>query len=396
MIFTGDKQINKFGCNTGSVLKRRIDCNKKSLSLFKAIRFKKKHRKGFSLTLYSKRYFSDAFIVNVNSQEIQDKEHKIKLMSTLDSEYNKNKFRFSNQVANMETLYTAFNQLKMKRGVISEERLTQISSEIKEGKYVFQPLSSYKIPKRSIKLNKGMVQKYIRNISVKEKIKFFKDMKEKKKHTRIITEYMYCFEESLEGKLVAKAIHLVLNKIIKEKQYFPSNMFAHQENISSIDVIDYLKKKVSKNNLTFMIQANLKNFFPSIKKKYLMKGLAELVGIKDNKFYHLLKSYFRCGYTIKILSKSKHIGACRVKIIYKNKSKDLVYQGSVLAPLFSNIINSLIIKEINKKIEDSFTLKKKRSTDKLVSELANQEYRGNIEYKKLIKSTCFTNFYQQA
>jgi len=42
MIFAGDKQINEFGYNTESVLKRRTDCNKKSLSLFKAICLKKK------------------------------------------------------------------------------------------------------------------------------------------------------------------------------------------------------------------------------------------------------------------------------------------------------------------------------------------------------------------
>jgi len=162
---------------------------------------------------------------------------------------------------------------------------------------------------------------------------------------------------------VAKAIQLVLNKIIKEKLYFPPNMFAHQNNISSIDILGYLREKVSKTNLTFMIKASLKNFFPSIKKKYLMKGLAELVDIKDNKFYHLLKSYFRCGYTIKVLSKSKHIGARKIKTICKNKSKDLVYQGSILAPLFSNIINSLIIKEINEKIESFFTLGKKTTCE---------------------------------
>jgi len=42
MILTGGKQINKFGCNTESMLTRRIDCNKKSLPLFKAAGLKKK------------------------------------------------------------------------------------------------------------------------------------------------------------------------------------------------------------------------------------------------------------------------------------------------------------------------------------------------------------------
>ena len=296
----------------------------------------------------------------------------------------------------------ALNQLTKKSGQISEERLIQISKEIKDGKYEFQPLSSYKMPKKFVKLNKGMVQKYIKNFSAKEKLKFFKDMKEQKRHTRVVTEYRYIFEESLENKVVAKAIQLVLNKIIEEKQYFPVNMFAYQNNKSAIDVIDYLKTNVSKANLTFMIKANLKNFFPSIQKKYLMKGLTELVDTNDNKFYHLLKSYFSCGYTIKVLAKSKHIGARGVKIIHRNKSKELVYQDSILAPLFSNIINSLIIKKINHKIEESYTVGKRRTPNKIISRLANKKYRGTIdttEYKKMIKKiklTCFTNDYQRA
>jgi len=247
-----------------------------------------------------------------------------------------------------------------------------------------------------------MVQKHIKNITLKEKIKFFKDIKNEKKNTRTVTEYRLIFEELFESKIVAKAIQLVLHKIIKEKNYFPFNMFAYQDNTSSIDVVDYIKTKVSKSSLTFMIQADLKNFFPSIKKKYLMTGLAELVDIKDNKFYHLLKSYFRCGYTIKILSKSKHIGARKVKIIYKNKSKDMVYPGSMLAPLFSNILNSLLIKEINQKIKMCYMLGKRERINKVISRLATSKYRGTInnsEYKKFIKKikpTCFANTYKRA
>jgi len=65
-----------------------------------------------------------------------------------------------------------------------------------------------------------MVQKYIKNFTIKEKIKFFKDMKNEKKNTRVVTEYRQIFEEPLEGKIVAKAIQLVLHKIIKEKNTF--------------------------------------------------------------------------------------------------------------------------------------------------------------------------------
>jgi len=132
MILTGDTQINRFDNNTRSILKHRIDFNNKSLSLFKVISFKKKHRKDFSWTLCSNRYFSDAFIVNINSHQIKDKDHKIKPMLSLDLKYSNDKFKISNEIANTDTLYMGFNQLKNKKDTILEERLLKICKEIKK------------------------------------------------------------------------------------------------------------------------------------------------------------------------------------------------------------------------------------------------------------------------
>lgn len=171
-------------------------------------------------------------------------------------------------------------------------------------------------------------------------------------------------------------------------------MFANRNHISSIDVINYLKSKIRKSKLTFMIKADLKDFFLNIKKKYIIKGLSELVSLHDNKFYHLIKNYLQSGYAIKILMKSKKIGARKVKIIYKNKSKDHIYQGTVLAPLFSNIINTLLIKKINKKINTEFTSGiKKKGPNNIIYRLSEKKYSATLQN---IKPSFFINEYKRA
>jgi len=93
--------------------------------LFKTICFKKKHRKNFIITKYGARYFSNAFTVNVNSNKIQDSDFKNELKVSLELGTINDKFNVSNNIANINTLYMAYNQLKNKKGSISEKKLTQ-------------------------------------------------------------------------------------------------------------------------------------------------------------------------------------------------------------------------------------------------------------------------------
>ena len=46
----------------------------------------------------------------------------------------------------------------------------------------------------------------------------------------------------------------------------PENLFGYRLSLSPINIIKYLKKNVSKSNLTFMVKTDLKNLFPSLKK----------------------------------------------------------------------------------------------------------------------------------
>lgn len=123
--------------------------------------------------------------------------------------------------------------------------------------------------------------------------------------------------------------------------------------------------------------------------------MAQLVDFKDNKFYHLIKSYLQCGYAIKILSKSKKIGSRKIKIISKNLSKNFVYQGTILAPLFSNIVSSLIVKKINRKIKHQFTSNKNNGPKKVIRKFFYKTSGGfitSIYNKNSIKKKAFSFF----
>jgi hypothetical protein len=181
MVFTGDNYKHTYNYKTGSMLICHIGFNKKSLSFFKTVCFKKKYKKNFIITKYSERYFSNAFTVNVNSNKVQDRDLKNKLKASLELGFINDKFNVSNNIANINTLYMAYTQLKNKKGSISDNRLMKISCEIKTGTYEFKPFNSYKMPKKTVKLNKISVKKYLKNKTRKEKLQFYNDMKAKKK-----------------------------------------------------------------------------------------------------------------------------------------------------------------------------------------------------------------------
>jgi hypothetical protein len=278
---------------------------------------------------------------------------KIKLKTTLESRQYNNKFEISKKIADIKTLTYAYLKVKKKKeDVFLEKKLLIISQEINQGIFKFKPLKSYKIPKRTIKLNKSEVLKYLKNKSVTEKKNFYKKMKNEKRNSRVCLEYQQVFEETIENKIVAKAIYIVLENLIRIKNYYPENLFSYRKNYHSLNIIKFFKKKINNNFLTFTYKTDIQKFIQNIQRKFILKGLYYLVDKKDNKFYHLIKSYLNCGYEFFVLKKSAKIGARTIKIIRKNKSKYLVYQGTTLSLIFSNIINTLIIKEINEKLKN--------------------------------------------
>lgn len=358
MILSRNNQKYMSDCNVGLILKHHINCKKKNLPLFKFISNKMKHRKCWVKIISKKRSFSDAFIVNINSQKMRIKSHILLRKICFDSEQNKEYNKVSSLIAKQENLEKAVNVLYNKKNFLSEIKLRRLSYEVKTGKYKFKPLLSYKVPKIFLRLNKSKVTKKIKKFSWKEKINFFQNVNKKSFYRKPIVRYNIFYEECWEDKIVGYGMHLVLNKIIKEIKYFPTNLFAYQEDITSADVVHYIKQKVGSKYNSFILKANIVNMVSHIQKKDLIQELKNLVSIKDIQFYNLVKTYFRRGFVRKLVSKSRCIGAHKIKAVSKNKSKDCLYEGSILGPLFSNIINCLAIRKINKKINDFLNFKK--------------------------------------
>jgi hypothetical protein len=307
---------------------------------------------------------------------------------TLDPHHINNKFETSKKIADIKTLTQAYYEVKNKKEILSEKELLTISQEISQGIFKFEPLKSYKVPKYVMKLNKAEVAKYLKNKSINEKKNFYKKMNKERRNSKICLEYGQLFEETLKNKVVAQAIYFVLENLIKNKKYYPENLFSFRKNYNCINIFKYLKTKINNIFLTFTYKTAIQDFIPNIQRKFLIKGLFNLVDKKDNKFYHLIKSYLNCGYQFFILKKSAKIGARTIKVLQKNQSKYFVYFGTTLAPIFSNIVNTLILKEINDKLKTDYYSNEKQMKNFLLSQLKNKKYNK-------IKSRIFINNYKK-
>lgn len=306
---------------------------------------------------------------------------------------------------NLKKYFSEKNLIKKLKEVKSEGKITKkriklIIEEILNGKYIFKPLKSYCIPKKYVILKKDSVEFYLHNKTDKEKQTFYKKTKHLRRGTKYCIQERQIFEEPIESKIVA----MVLKDIIEEfyNLEWEENLFSYRKGIGINNVIDYTKTKVSKSHLTFTAKLDVKNFFPSIKRKILINILKKKIPLTNDKFYHLIKSYLKSGYEIKVKKKSKKIGSISIKIIKKNISKFFVYQGTVLAPLFSNLLSNQILLEINCLIRQKYWVGERAKANRYVHNLANKRYRGTIteqEYKKIIykcKPVVFSNDYIRA
>lgn len=239
---------------------------------------------------------------------------------------------------------------KKSEGFISDKQINNAINLITKTNYRFSVLIGSNLPKNIVLIkNKKDIVILKRNLTGSKLIKLNKILNNKrfKFNRKYILDYRLIFNnKNLIDKLIELTIKTVIEALIAVHKAHPDNLYSYS-NIKTINDFIYDFKKISYNT-RFFNKIDVSNFFPSIKKKFLIQSLQEIVPKSDIIFYSLVKNFLLRGYKIKIARFSKRIGSKKIINKELNTSKPTVYQGTVLAPIFSNLVNILIIKEINK------------------------------------------------
>jgi len=204
-------------------------------------------------------------------------------------------------IGDFRVLAYALKLQKKSEGSIQHKTLENISKKIFSGTYIFKTVNSYRLPKEIIKFkSKKEFNKYYHTLDFKLK-QYLLFLKSKKKlfNKSITIKYRTVFEETLESKVVATAIKLVLDVILTGK--LAPNVYAYQKGKSIFHLLDDLKKQVNCTIPTYGATLDIYDFFGSIKYSTLRKEICNsFIDEKDGKFFALLKSYLKPGYKYKV------------------------------------------------------------------------------------------------
>jgi len=203
-------------------------------------------------------------------------------------------------ISDFKVLAYALKVQKKSEGIIKHTTLELISKKILSGLYIFKPVNSYRIPKDVVKFkSKTEFSKYCHKADSKIK-EYLLLLKSKKKlfNRNITIKYRNVFEETLESKVVATAIKLVLDVILTNK--LASNIYGYQKGKSISHLMYDINKQVNCTVPTYGATLDICDFFGSIKYSILRNEIYnQFVHKKDGKFFALLKSYLKSGYKYK-------------------------------------------------------------------------------------------------
>ena len=211
-------------------------------------------------------------------------------------------------IGDLRVLAYSLKMQKKSEGIIQHKTLENISKKILSGIYLFKPVNSYRLPKDMVKFKaKKEFNKYYRTADFKIQ-QYLLLLKSKKKlfNRNITLNYRTVFEETLESKLVATAIKLVLDVILAGK--LAPNIYAYQKNKSISHLLYDLNKQVSCTVPTYGATLDICDFFGSIKYSVLREGIySNFIHKKDGKFFALLKNYLKSGYKYKVTTNTQKV-----------------------------------------------------------------------------------------
>jgi group II intron reverse transcriptase/maturase len=122
----------------------------------------------------------------------------------------------------------------------------------------------------------------------------------------------------LEDKIVQKATITILSQIY-ERDFLPSS-FGYRPRLNAHDAVRVLQKKIIFEKVSFVLEADIQDYFGSMVRQKLMEMLRQRVMDKD---------------VLRLIGKWLHVGVIEDGRLLT--SEDGTYQGSVISPLLANI-----------------------------------------------------------
>ena len=299
---------------------------------------------------------------------------------------------------------------KSSDGVFDLNQINLIINDIKNIKYKFKKLEAFNLPQDQIKIKTKADIKKLRRILTGEKLKNFNAVLKNKRfklgRTYTISNRLVFNCKNLVDKLVELCCNIIFTALIQIKKLFPNELYSYS-NENNIIKFQYDWRKISFTP-RFLNKLDISQFFPNLKKKFVILALNQIINKSDIILYSLLKNLFNRGYYIKIARFSKKIGSKKVIEKDINVGVFQIYQGTILAPIISNLINFLIIKEL-KKLLINFNIGQRSVQNLIKKKYSNKLYqeknKKNIDLSKIklynlkirkLKTTVFSNRFKRA
>lgn len=236
---------------------------------------------------------------------------------------------------------------KKSTGVTNIDELANLVNSITNLKYKFAPLKAISVFKNIIIKNKADIIK-LKQTLVKNKYKNLikiinnKTFKFNKKY--LISNWLIFNCTNLQDKLVQYAIKSIFEALFIIKNKLPNQLYFYN---SKKTILNFMFDWWWISYTTwFFNKINVSEFFSSLNKKTIIKAFNLIIAKNDVIFYTLLKKLLNCGYILSIAKISKWIGSKKVIKKLYNQNNYKIYQGTILAPIISNLVNILILNDI--------------------------------------------------
>ena len=131
---------------------------------------------------------------------------------------------------------------------------------------------------------------------------------------------------AIEDKIVQRAVVEILNRIY-EQEFLPCS-YGYRPRRNAHDAIVEIREKITNGKVSFVLDADIRDFFGSIDKKKLMEMLKRRVGDQD---------------LLRIIGKWLHVGVMEEGRLLDPEMG--VHQGSVISPILANLYLHVVLDE---------------------------------------------------